>query len=63
VVKIYPDLYKVVEQHFLSHPLAASVDVINPLSKRQISQAAAVFSDLPLGRFASSSTEGDENSA
>lgn len=45
-VKSFPDLRKLVKQHFLAHPLAASPEEINPLSKRKISQAEAAFSDL-----------------
>ncbi|MDR5879411.1 hypothetical protein [Caballeronia sp. LZ032] len=45
-VRDLPDLRKVITQHFLRHPLAASDEVINPVSKRQISRTAAIFADL-----------------
>lgn len=48
-VKGFPDLRRVVMQHFLEHPMAYSIDVINPVSKRKISQAAAKFSGLAHG--------------
>jgi hypothetical protein len=45
-VKTFPDLQKLVKVHFLEQPMAAPIDVINPVSKRKISQAAARFSHL-----------------
>ncbi|MGY2491131.1 hypothetical protein [Cupriavidus sp. CP313] len=42
----FPALHRVVTQHFLKHPLASTDDTINPLSKRQIPQALAVFAPI-----------------
>ncbi|PXW22292.1 hypothetical protein [Paraburkholderia caballeronis] len=62
-VKRFPDLRKVVKQHFLEHPMAAPIDVINPFSKRQISQVEAAFSDLARRDFGSTPTEADQSPA
>lgn len=45
-VKDFPDLRKVVKQHFLEHPMATPIEVINPVSKRRNPQPDAVFSHL-----------------
>ncbi|WP_124471231.1 hypothetical protein [Burkholderia ubonensis] len=60
-VKKFPDLRKVVKQHFLEHPMAAPIDVINQLSKRQISQVEAAFSDLARRDFGGAPTEADQS--
>ncbi|WP_156895658.1 hypothetical protein [Massilia putida] len=53
LVKTLPELRKVMKQHFLDHPMATPNDVINSLSKRQISQVEAAFSDLAHRDFGS----------
>jgi hypothetical protein len=62
-VKKFPDLRKVVKQHFLEHPMAASIDVISPVSKRQISQVETRFSDLAHRDFGSESIGADQSPA
>lgn len=62
-VKKFPDLRKVVKQHFLEHPMAAPIDVINPLSKRQISQVEAAFSDVARRDFGGAPTAADQSPA
>jgi hypothetical protein len=62
-VKKFPDLRKVVKQHFLEHPMAAPIDVINPVSKRKISQAAAKFSHLSFDDFMGDPNEADQSPA
>jgi transcription antitermination factor NusG len=62
-VKGFPDLQGVVKQHFLEHPMAAPIDVINPVSKRKISQAAARFSHLAHSDYGSEPTGADQSAA
>ncbi|SIN80359.1 hypothetical protein [Paraburkholderia phenazinium] len=62
-VKRFPDLQGVVKQHFLEHPTAAPIDVINPVSKRKISQAAARFSHLAHSDYGSEPTGADQSAA
>ncbi len=60
-VEKFPDLRKVVKQHFLEHPMATPIDVVNPLSKRQISRVESAFSDLARRDFGSTPTEADQS--
>ncbi|WP_321893979.1 hypothetical protein [Paraburkholderia tropica] len=62
-VKKFPDLRKVVKQHFLEHPMAEPIGTINQVSKRQISQVAAAFSDLTHVDFGSTSAEAGQSPA
>lgn len=62
-VRKFPDLRKVVKQHFLEHPMAAPIDVINPVSKRKISQAAAKFSHFSFDDFMDDHNEADQRPA
>jgi hypothetical protein len=62
-VKTFPDLQKVVKVHFLEHPMAAPIDVINPVSKRKISQAEARFSHLTHSDYGSEDNGAEQSTA
>ncbi|OLL33738.1 hypothetical protein BTH42_00210 [Burkholderia sp. SRS-W-2-2016] len=62
-VRDLPDLHKVITQHFLRHPLAAPDEVINPVSKRQISRTAAIFADLTPSGSSPSDIEANQTAA
>lgn len=62
-VRKFPDLRNVMKQHFLEHPLAAPIDVINPVSKRKISQVEARFSHLASRDFGSEPNSTDQSPA
>ncbi|WP_208452909.1 hypothetical protein, partial [Burkholderia gladioli] len=62
-VKSFPELRKVVKQHFLEHPMATPIDVINPVSKRTNPQPDAAFSHLKQRGSELKLDDEDENSA